>query len=464
MDFSEGTHQRVERQSRRRDAIVDALRTRLWPVPTLGVVTAIGAGLGTVQLDGALDDSTPAWLSQLLFGGGPDAAREVLGSVAGSLITVTSLTFSLTLVTLQLASSQFSPRLLRTFARDRFVQRTLALFLATFVYALTVLRAVRTGTDGGDGEFVPKISVTVAFLLAVASVIALVLFLAHLVREIRVETMLANVYRDAAKAVRAAAPKYDPRTARPPVPRRPLGAQPVDAASSGFVVRVDEAALLTAAAELNAVIAVDGAPGRSVTKGTPVASVWSQDLGAEIGSDDLSELRSRTAAAIRTGPERTPIQDLGYGLQQLTDVVVKALSPGINDPTTAIHALGHSSALLCEMATLDLSPRTLCDERGRTLVVIPRPSLAMLLDGAVSQPRRYGASDATVLARLFLLLQELAWHAPWPDRELAITRQLARLQTTVAAQQFDVHEIHGLEQSADAVTAALHGRWETVAS
>ncbi|WP_087587409.1 DUF2254 domain-containing protein [Prescottella equi] len=449
------------RASRRRDVVFDALRTRLWPVPTLGVIVAIGVGIGTVQLDEALDGSMPPWLSQLLFGGGPDAAREVLGSVAGSLITVTSLTFSLTLVTLQLASSQFSPRLLRTFARDRFVQRTLALFLATFVYSLTVLRTVRTGTDGGDSEFVPKISVTTAFLLAVASVIALVLFLAHLVREIRVETMLANVYRDAAEAVRAAAPKYDPQAPPPAVPRRPTRAYTVDATSSGFVTRVDEAALLTAAIEMNVVITIDRMPGRSVTEGTPVASVWSHDPGAEIGSDDLRDLRSRTAAAIRTGPERTPIQDLGYGLQQLTDVVVKALSPGINDPTTAIHALGHSSALLCEMATLDLSPRTLCDERGHTLVVIPRPSLAMLLDWAVTQPRRYGASDASVLARLFLLLQELAWHAPWPDRELAITSQLARLQVTVSAQSFDLHESHELEQSADAVVDALRGRWAT---
>ena len=108
-----------------------------------------------------------------------------------TLSTVTSLTFSLVLVTLQLASSQFSPRLLRTFVRDRFVQRTLALFLATFTYALTVLRAVRD-----DQEFVPKISVTVSFTLTMLSVIVLVLFLGHVVREIRPETMLRKVFAD----------------------------------------------------------------------------------------------------------------------------------------------------------------------------------------------------------------------------------------------------------------------------
>ncbi|WP_336882492.1 DUF2254 domain-containing protein [Rhodococcus globerulus] len=444
----------------RRDLIVDALRTRLWPVPTLGIVVAIGAGIGTTHLDEAIDDSLPGWLSSLLFSGGPDAAREVLGAVAGSLITVTSLTFSLTLVTLQLASSQFSPRLLRTFARDRFVQRTLALFLATFVYALTVLRTVRTGSDTGDSAFVPEVSVTIAFLLAVISVVALVLFLAHLVREIRVETMLVNVYRDAATSAQAIAPVYDRNASAPSVPLRPSSAAHfVDAASSGFVVSVDEQALLSVAVEMNAVITVDSAVGGLVTKGTPVASVWSDDPRAGFESEDLGELRRRIAAAIRTGPERTPVQDLGYGLRQLTDVAVKALSPGINDPTTAIHALGHSSALLCEMVQLDLSPGALCDEHSRTRVLIRRTDFAMLLDEAISQPRRYGAADPTVLARLFLLLKEVAWRAPAPDRIPAITQQLARLQETVAQQKFDQHESRELRHLADAVTKAIHGEW-----
>jgi len=142
-------------------------------------------------------------VSGVLFGGDADAVRSLLGAIASSLITVTALTFSLTVVTLQLASSQFSPRLLRTFTSDQFVQATLALFLATFTYALTVLRAVRSAGDSGQAEFFPKFAVTLAFLLAVASVLGLVLFLAHLTAQIRVETMLRNVHRDASRTMRA---------------------------------------------------------------------------------------------------------------------------------------------------------------------------------------------------------------------------------------------------------------------
>lgn len=173
----------------------DSLRTRLWPVPLLLVAGATGLGELLPRVDRALETSTGGTATAVqLFGGGADAARTVLSAIAGSLVTATSLTFSLTVVTLQLASSQYSPRLLRTFTRDGVVQVTLGLFLATFTYALVVLRAVRSDdTDAAvDGVFVPRLSVTVAVVLTLASVLALVLFLAHLAREIRVETVLAR--------------------------------------------------------------------------------------------------------------------------------------------------------------------------------------------------------------------------------------------------------------------------------
>ena len=179
----------------------EAVRSRLWPIPVLAVVAALLLGLGVPELDARFDEHLSAGVSDLLFGGDADAARSLLGAIASSLITVTSLTFSLTVVTLQLASSQFSPRLLRTFTSDQFVQVTLALFLATFTYALTVLRAVRSDGDGGGAEFVPKAAITLAFVLTVASVLGLVLFLAHLTTQIRVETMLRNVHRDATRTM-----------------------------------------------------------------------------------------------------------------------------------------------------------------------------------------------------------------------------------------------------------------------
>lgn len=435
----------------------DTARTQLWPFPVLGVVVAVVLGVGLPLVDAAVDGALPPALAGLLFSGGPDAARTVLSSVSGSLITVTSLTFSLTVVTLQLASSQFSPRLLRTFTRDRFVHLTLALFLATFVYALTVLRTVRSSDDGG--AFVPQIAVTVAYLLTVVSVLGLVVFLAHLARQIRVETIVATVHGQGSATLNAVLDDRGPDTeARPPVPTPPTGALPLPVARSGFLVRVDEPDLLDAATDARAVVLLDEHPGAFLVAGTPVASAWPLDSDGALNGQARDRLTAAVGEAVVTGVERTAAQDVGFALRQLTDVVNKALSPGINDPSTAIHTLGHSAALLCEIAGRDLGPRVLCDGDGRVRVVLRRHSFADLLDLAVAQPRRYGAADPAVLARLIRLLREVGWCAA-PEQRSVVVEQLDRLRVTAGDQDFDDQEQRRLGELADEVQAALDRRW-----
>ena len=427
----------------------DKVRSQLWPLPVLGVVVAVLAGVLIPELDTRLDDQLPRWFSAALFGGDAGAARTLLDAIASSLITVTSLTFSLTVVTLQLASSQFSPRLLRTFASDVFVQATLAIFLATFTYALTVLRAVRSGDDRGS-DFVPRISVTVAFLLAIASVLGLVLFLAHLVRQIRVETMLRDVHQDAIVTVHKATRPIQNAEPSRQLPTAPTDADEVTGASSGFLTSIDGPGLCAAATEADAHLIIWSHPGSSVIEGVPIGVTWSAH--GPLAQDRLSRMQNSIARCIKVGHERTAAQDVSYGLRQLTDVANKALSPGINDPTTAIHALGHISALLCQLADRDLGPVTLCDGDGLVRVVLRRPGFADLLDVAISQPRRYGSSDAQVMARLFRLLEEVAWRS---DDVRSVSLQLDRLVTTVGRSDLDATEVAELEQLRRRVEAVL---------
>ena len=191
--------------------------------------------------------------------------------------------------------------------------------------------------------------------------------------------------------------------------------------------------------------------------GTPVGTLWTAggegDPGRE--ADDVAKLMSATLV---TGFERTSWQDVSFGLRQLTDVAVKALSPGINDPTTAVHALAHSSALLCQFARHDLGPRVRVDEQGRTRVVLARPDLAAMLRLAMDQPRRYGAGDPAVLARLFMLLQELAWVCA-PRDHPTVAEEASRLRRLVARQDFDEEDVAALQASGRAVDAALEGHW-----
>ena len=427
----------------------DTVRSQLWPLPLVAVVLAVVAGIFVPRLDGHVDATLPSWLASVLFGGDPGAARTVLDAVSSSLITVTSLTFSLTVVTLQLASSQFSPRLLRTFTSDVFVQATLGLFLATFTYSLTVLRAVRSGS--GSGSFVPEVAVTVSFLLAVASVIGLVVFLAHLARQIRVETMLRDVHEDASATITAVLPGRD-QSVGASVPAAPPHATRLLAARSGFVVRFDEHELLCAATEADAYVVIDCRPGSSVVAATPIGWAWARQ--GILDSDAKHDLDDRITAAIKTGYERTAAQDVGYGLRQLTDVTNKALSPGINDPTTAIHALGHIAALLSDLSDRQLGAITLTDDDGRARVLLARPGFADLVEESLTQPRRYGSSDPQVMARMFLLLEQLAWRVH-PDQSPVIAGQLERLEASVADADFDATERAQLAQAANKVRSVL---------
>jgi uncharacterized membrane protein len=436
--------------------IAESLRAQLWPVPSIAIAVAIAIGIGLPIVDEAIDDDLPAWLTVYLFQGGADAARAVLQAISGSLITVTALTFSLTVVTLQLASSQFSPRLLRTFTSDGLVHATLGLFLGTFVYSLTVLRTVRTGDDTRD-VFIPQMSTTLAYVLAVASVIALVVFLAHLVRELRIETMLTTVHSEAAAELDRSYPAEAAPTASMPV--TDLNETLVEAEESGFLLTIDERSLLELAMKHSVIIRIDALPGSSLVRGVPFAVFWPQQPGGELTAEEIADIRHRIASAVTSGSERTIVQDPAFGLRQLIDVTVKALSPGTNDPTTAVHALSHAAALLCDLATREIGPRVIRDDNEQVFVIVRRPDFASYVALVLAQPRLYGVSDPTVATRMLRLLQEVAWTGRRPEVLAAVRDELARMREAMDGQEWIAADRSRLVTLTHEVDDALDGRW-----
>lgn len=438
-------------------AWLDGVRTRLWPVPVAGIAVAVVSGVLLPEIDRWLQ-STGRWSSTTyLFGGGADAARTVLSAVSGSLVTMTSLTFSLTVVTLQLASSQYSPRLLRTFTRDAVVQGTLALFLATFSYALTVLRVVRSDVGSSAAEFVPRLSVTVAFALAVASVVALVLFLAHLTREIRVETVLARVHQEAADVIRRVFPPTTEPVASP-VPEAPAGRVfQLPAPTSGFVTAIDHAELLDVAADLRLVVHIDVPVGDFVVAGLPVGRAWQVGNATTDRPGSPPDRRSlgRLTATLTVGRERTSVQDVAFGLRQITDIVSRALSPGVNDPTTAAHGLGWASVLLVDLAGRRCGPDVLVDDDSGITVVVARPSFAALVDVALDQPLLYGRDDPQVMGRLIGVLHDLARAVGGPAGRITVRAHLCQVRAAVDAGGLPERERRRLGEACDRVGAVL---------
>ncbi len=435
----------------------------LWFVPTLMTVAAIGLAVGTVRLDEALD-LAPRASRPWAFGGGADGARGVLGTIAGSMITVTGTVFSITIVALQLASGQFTPRVLRTFTGDRGVQVVLGVFLATFTYALLVLRTVRAEEDARTGAeaFVPAVSVTVAVAFALLSIGSLIYFIHRIARAIQAATVVDHVVADTGAALDRRLP---PQTADAPttpggvaVPDEPPAT--VRAETSGYLQAVGEGALLDlgtdaprdagtgpprdprAVAPLTLRIA--STVGEFVLEGAPLAEVW-----------PAAACTDRLAGAVRgactLGRERTHEQDVELGFRQLADIATKALSPGVNDPTTATICVDRLGQLLVRAARDPDGPVVRDDDAGRVRVLLPTPPFGRLVDTAFAQIRHFGAGDAVVMAHLVGVLGRVAELVP-PERRAPLARE-ATLALADARGQLAPHDLPRVDAAAAWLTA-----------
>jgi len=437
----------------------EAIAAELWPLPTISITIAVILGIVLPLVDRAVDSSLPAGFERLLFAGGPEAARAVLSAVAGSLITATSLTFSLTVVALQLASSQASPRVLRTFLKDPTVHWTLAVFVGTFAYSLTVLRTIQDGSDSFD-PVVPRLAVTLASLLTLASVILLVLFLAHLARQLRIETTMRQVYLETSSTIKLVASTmatgHTELPEWPPVERIELSL----ATRSGFIRSTDRSKLLTTTIAHDIVVREEHTVGHHVVSGTPIARWWPRDPMRHLDEEERETINRTVASAVDLAYERTASQDIGFGIRQLVDITARALSPGVNDPTTAVHTLGHISATLCSLAELPIQSTGLTDDDDLVRVIIKPHDFVSLLDIAMTQPRRYGASDPGVVERLYQLLQEVGYRTQRSEQTAAVLQQIDRLEASVAAERYDYVERERFTRFAEAARiATTEHRW-----
>jgi uncharacterized membrane protein len=401
------------------------LRNSLWFIPGLWVIGAGMLALVMTWLDSVtpdLDRGLP-----LVFGGGPDGARSVLSSIAGSTITVAGVTFSITIVALQLASSQFSPRVLRDFMRDRVSQSVLGSFIGAFFYALLVLRSIRSADESGP-EFVPSLAVTTAIVLAVVAVVMLIYFIHHISTRIQVSSIVAGIASATERAFeRQGGAETD---AEEPDHRSdaelPDGeARPVPAAHSGYLQLVDRDGLLDLARDLDLALRLEVAPGEWVQRGAPVISIWPAASGSE-------QLTRRLNGCLTYGPERSLDQDPAFGLRQLVDVAVKALSPGINDPTTARDCISRLTQVLVA-AGLGSQPGTHhADDDGRLRLVERGRDFAELVSLGFDEIRHHGARIPEVAIALGGALRTLAallppaLHPPLAD-QASLLREAAAL-------------------------------------
>lgn len=418
----------------RRDALFEYSRGSLWVLPSGFAVVAIALGWVLSQIN-----IGPR--SVLAFQGTADDARSLLIDISGTMVTVIALLLGLAVVALQLSSTQYSPRLLRNFLRDRPVQVVLGLFVGTFAYSAAGLFTVGVSAGQRSDEF-PRFAVTVAIVLLFVSLVGLVVFADHLAHSLQVDRIMRQVELNTLPLIRelpvAAASAVEP----------PSSAVAIPARVSGYVQVVRVEPLLAAASTVGVSIRVRPRPGEHVVAGTVLGWAWTDAPGTR--DLDVDRLDEALHAAVRIGFERTLEQDPEFGLRQLLDAACKALSPAVNDPYTAIQAIDHLAVLYAELAGRPLGDRVASAGDAAVAVSVPGCSFRALLSLGVGLIRRYGAAEPTVIAALLRLLS-VCLTATGDDLErwAAIEAEAALLVADAereTAQPADLDLVHGAAQ------------------
>jgi uncharacterized membrane protein len=384
----------------------EKLRASYWFLPGLMALGAVGLAISLGSIDrrwGSVMARSFAWMG----GNEPEGARAFLSTVAGATITVTGVVFSITIVALSLASQQFGPRLLNSFMRDRANQVVFGSFIATYLYCLLVLRTIH---GSGPEGFVPQLSLLVGFLLAILSVAVLIFFIHHVAESIQAMTVIASVSDDLERAIVRDFSEHDdgsPANWREDLRPGELpddfdsAALPIVARRSGYLQAVNVCSLLKLATDHDLLLRLELSPGDFVIRGAPLASVWSADHARP------AELADAVTGAFIVGAKRSPEQDIEHLINQLVEVAVRALSPGINDPFTAINCIDYLGSALSELARRRLPAPWHFDAEDRLRLVTRPQTFDGALAAAVDQIRQHGRRDVAVTIRLLEMLTTL---------------------------------------------------------
>ena len=381
-------------------------RSSYWFVPVLMVIGAILLSFVTVSLDGYFQAKVLRSLG-FIWSGGAEGARGLLQTVAGSMITVAGVSFSITMVALSFASSQFGSRLLRNFMADTGNQIVLGTFVATFIYCLLILRTVRSD---GDAEFIPYISVTTGLVLALAGLIVLIYFFHHMALSMQAPYVIGEVAADLFKTIARLFPseagggkpddrKQPDERALPPDLDEQTKA--VRSEANGYLQAIDEAELVRIACEQDLILKLPIRAGDFMINGEPLAYVWPQ-----------GRLDDKLANSLRTnfiiGKQRTHTQDVEFGIEQLVEVAERSLSSGINATFTAVTCIDWLAAALAELFRKNFPSPYRYDQQENLRVFYERPlTLDGVIDAAFNQIRQSARDNVAVHIRLLETISAL---------------------------------------------------------
>jgi len=418
------------------------------------LIIALALGL-TGMLLSALEEAVPAlsaWVPKALFPShaDPQVAQVILGGIAAAMMTVVSIVFAILLMTLTLASMQFSPRIIVSFSQDRVTQKTLGVFLGTFTYCVAALPAAHTLPR----PFEPVLTVLGAMLLSLACVAWLLYFIHHISQAISVNHIVDRIAQETEAIIDQTMPRpirHDRLTeaARHAGEQLEPSAQeaPVLSSVSGYVRFIDARRLVAQARSAGVTVRVLRRVGHFVPEGVPLLMA---SRGDKLSEEGAAEMR----AAFDFGPTRTLQQDVEYGILQIVDIALKAISPAVNDPSTAITCIDQLSRILIRFALREPPESLLYDPPGVVRVSLPWLSFDRLVESAFEQIRLYAKSDVAVSLRMLRALGDIAATIPDPELRCPLVERGRRI-VAGCAEQLGVDEMGELRARLSALEETL---------
>ncbi|MFJ2193796.1 DUF2254 domain-containing protein [Kitasatospora sp. NPDC087861] len=407
----------------------ETLRTNLWLVPAVEAAVAAALFACTVLLDRSAYNgrfSLPTWV----LSGAADGARQILTTVAAAIITVVGLVFSITIVALTLASTQFGPRMLRNFIRDRGTQLTLGTFVATFFYTVLVLVAIGPGPHG---DFVPHLSITVSLALTVVDLAVLIYFIHHIATMIQLPQVIASIADDLGRAIETqggtdtdvpgtlrAGPTEDEL-----IRRIESSGATIPTPASGYLQYIRHERLVLIATESGAVLHLPYRPGHFLVRGQPLATVWPAEAAPEVAQE-------LTRGHV-TGPYRTLTQDVSFGVDQLVEIAIRALSSAVNDTFTALTCIDWLSECLCRITTGWHPQRVHRDVSGHIRVIAYQADYDRLVQRAFEKIRQSAPGMPAVMIRQLDGLHKIMEQTSAPARRQVLLEQAAMIQRSCDA-------------------------------
>ncbi|MDC6350984.1 DUF2254 domain-containing protein [Zeaxanthinibacter sp. PT1] len=407
------------------------LVSTFWFIPILIVILAIGMAIGLLYLDNLLNYQPGEWV-QLVFSGSADSARSVLSTISGAMIGVAGTVFSITLVALTLASSQFGPRLLNNFMHDRLNQVVLGAYIATYVYCLLVLNSV---SQNDTLDFIPTISVFAAILATVANIILLIVFIHHIAMSIQADQVIADISSSLSRNMKTLFPDKlgdDNEKSSPDLEALKYKYQhktAILAKKGGYLQYVDEDLVSETASELDVLLFLKVRPGAFIVENQNIGEAYAV---ATRKPEELVKIHD----AFIYGQSRTTQQDAEFSIHQMVEIAARALSPGINDPFTAIACIDNLCSTLCYLTRVQFPSPYRYDKDNALRVVADSLTFEGMLNAAFNQLRQFAGGSPSVMIRLMEALQTIHNFAQDQDQRKAVKHH-ARMVIRAAEKHFD---------------------------